>query len=389
MKYRIISLITILLILFSLNTYALSNCKPIEVTLSPSTDSVTRNKDFEYGVYLKSSEAQNVATFRLKVSFDNKRFQCSGIEVGDYTDISQFKYNIEQGLITIIYLSPNSPYIINQDDDSAMFSIKFKSLKDASIGQGKFDAQIDGIANDDVEPIDLDSISSDSIDIVPDPVYDCTLNSLELCEADISPEFSKDVTEYSANVPSSVDSVEVLASPTDENASVKVNRKTLGKIGSTTDIHITVTSADKKSKLVYTISVKRNEKIKDDTSSSSTSSDSSNSTSSKDSSSKSSKSSSEKSSKNSSKNSSTNSSRKNKSSNPISDYSADESQNKSINTDSNLDSNPQLVKNVNNKASDLLVKNNNLPAFSIGILSIVIPIIGYLFYIHKIKPKNK
>lgn len=376
MKYRIISLITILLILFSLNTYALPGCKPIGVTLSPSIDSVTRNKDFEYGVYLKSSETQNIATFRLKVSFDNKRFQCSGIEAGDNTDISQFKYNIQQGLITIIYLAPNSPYIIDQDDDSAMFSIKFKSLKDASIGQSRFDAQIDGIANDDVEPIDLDFISSDNIDIVPDPVYDCTLNSLELCEADIYPEFSKDVTEYSANVPSSVDSVEVLASPTDENASVKVNRKTLGKIGSTTDIHITVTSADKKSKLVYTISVKRNEKIKDDTSSSDSS---------KDNSSKSSKSSSAK----SSKNSSTNSSTKNKSSNSTSDYGTNKNQNKSINTDSNLDSSPQVVKNVNNKASDLLVKNNNLPAFSIGILSIVIPIIGYLFYIHKIKPKHK
>ena len=389
MKYRIISLITILVILFSLNTYALLDYKSIEVTLSPDIDSVTRNKDFEYGVYLKSNETQNVATFRLKVSFDNKRFQCNGVEAGNDTDISQFKYNIQQGLITIIYLAPNSPYIINQDDGSAMFSIKFKSLKDASIGQGNFDAQIDGIANDNVEPIDLGSICSDSIDIIPDPVYDCTLNSLELCEADISPEFSKDITEYSANVPSSVDSVEVLASPTDENASVKVNRKTLGKIGSTTDIHITVTSADKKSKLVYTIAVKRNEKIKDD--SSSPSSNSSNSTSSKDSSSNSSKNSSKSSSKSSSKNSSTNSSTKSKSSSSASGYSTGKNQTKSIttNTNSNPDSGTQIVKNVNNKSSDLLVKNNNLPAFSIGILSIVIPTIGYLIYKYKIKPKDK
>ena len=57
-----------------------------------------------------------------------------------------------------------------------------------------------------------------------------------------------------------------------DGGTAKVNRKNLGKQGSTTQFVITVTSSDKKNKSQYTVNVTRGEKIKEESNSKSSTS---------------------------------------------------------------------------------------------------------------------
>lgn len=360
MKYRISTLLLILITFSFININVYSASGTLDVSVKPTNTDIRRGESFSYEVFLKNTEPQNIATYRLKLYFDTSKVECKGLEMGPDTEKSQFRYYIKDNLITIIYLSAYCPYILSQNNNTPMFYIKFNALKNAEFGESIFTSEIDGMANDDVKPIRLNSISTTPINITPDPVYDCTLKSLELSDAEISPEFSSSITQYNAEVPASVNSVEVFASANDENASVKVNRKTLGKAGSTTNINVTVTGADKKSKLIYVISVKRSDKDSDTSSSSSKSSKTSGS----------SKNSSSSKSSTSNKTSSTKSSPKN-SGQTISS------------------SNPNYItKNITNESSDLSLKDNNMPAFILGIASITLPIVGYFIYKNKLKSKK-
>ena len=359
MKYRISTLLIILITFSFININVYSSSGTLNVSVKPTNTDIRRSESFSYGVFLENTEPQNIATYRLKLYFDTSKVECKGLEMGPDTEKSQFRYYIKDNLITIIYLSAYCPYILNQDSSTPMFYIKFNALKNAEFGESIFTSEIDGMANDDVEPISLNSISTAPINIIPDPVYDCTLKSLELSEAEISPEFSPTIMQYSAEVPASVNSVEVFALANDENASVKVNRKTLGKAGSTTNINVTVTAADKKSKLIYVISVKRNDKDSDASSPSSKSSKSSGTS-------------------NSSKSSSTS----NKAS------SSKSSPKNSEQTISSGNQQNYITKNITNESSDLSLKDNNMPAFTLGIASITLPIVGYLIYKNKFKHKK-
>lgn len=350
MKKRLILLLITVLVLFSSSSFFASSGS-LDVLLSPSVNDITRGTPFNYNVYLTNNTYENISAFRLKLCFDNKNLECKGINVGEETEKSQFKYNIEPGLITIIYLSADYPYVLSNERAAEMFSIKFTVLKSANPGQTFLDAKVDGMVNHDIESILLNSIKTESVNIIEDPVYSCTLSSLDLSEADIYPEFSAQITNYSAEVDSSVNSVEVYAKTADENAQLKVNRKSLGKIGSSTDINITVTSADKKSKLVYHIKVKRNERNPEDPDPSSPSKKNTNS-------------------KISGSNKSTPS--KGLGKNTISE---------SLNTKSG--------KNSNRESPDLILKNNNMIAFIVGILAIVCPIGGYFMYKYKFNPATK
>ena len=119
------------------------------------------------------------------------------------------------------------------------------------------------------EALPLPEIDPITINVVQSGEGNCDLAKLSAAEYKLSPAFSSDITKYSVEVPYSKSTMEFEAIPLDQEATVKANRKTLKSAGTPTDINLTVTSADKKSKKVYTVTVNRlskdtNNAIEDD-----------------------------------------------------------------------------------------------------------------------------
>ncbi len=84
------------------------------------------------------------------------------------------------------------------------------------------------------------------------------LSALIPSDGSLDPAFSPDIYEYTLSVPSEISSV-TFSAEAQENGSVRVSRKTLGKMGSTTDITVTVTSESGEEKGTYLIAVHRGE----------------------------------------------------------------------------------------------------------------------------------
>ncbi len=92
----------------------------------------------------------------------------------------------------------------------------------------------------------------------PEESTDKTLSSLTIAgDYTLTPEFSSDVTEYTLNVPEDVTSLDIDATPTDDNAEVEItgNEQLLDGVNT---IEITVTAEDGTAR-TYTISVTKGE----------------------------------------------------------------------------------------------------------------------------------
>lgn len=88
---------------------------------------------------------------------------------------------------------------------------------------------------------------------------DSTLSSLKIAEGAITPEFSKDVKEYSITVPNEVTKLNITATPTDSKASVSVTEYEELKEGENA-ITISVTAEDGTTKTDYVIKATRQKK---------------------------------------------------------------------------------------------------------------------------------
>lgn len=253
-QYLVYFTIVFLFACFVPSVYAMNT---ISVKVSPSSNAVERGEEFSYSVQAFSEISQDIAAFRIVVTYDDSAVVCKGMEPSSETSKEQFKYSIDQDKITVIFIEKENGPVITPNCGLSLFSIKFAALKEVNFGTVAITAEIDGIADNDVNQISCSSITVDPMIIVPTKEADCTLKSLEVSEGNLSPNFSPTITKYTVDVPYSVDRIEVYAEASDETATVKVSRKTLEKAGVPTEIKVTVTAKDKESKLVYTITVNR------------------------------------------------------------------------------------------------------------------------------------
>lgn len=347
---RFINMILILSIVFipffgNTKVQALSDVK---FSLVPDKLSVVEDEEVNVSVMVSCKENINISAFRMRVSFDSSKFVYKNIYSAYST--SDFKTYEKLDLLTILYVTRERGINLDANSNVCLFEFNFKSTCDSAIGASTFSAEVDGLCNYDCIELPCAYIDSINISKVNSEPANCNLSDLVAVNCTLSPPFSSDITKYSINVPYSKSSIEFITTSEDPEASVKVSRKTLNSAGKSTDINITVTSPDKKTKKVYTVTVNRG--IKD----SSSSSDSKNS----------SKSSSKSSSKNSSKSSAKGNSSKNKNSDSLNENLAvTDSQNKST----------------------LVVKENNFNFLLFFTVSLVVVII--LIFIIKNKKVGK
>ena len=232
------------------------NRNSLEFSLESSCSNPAVGEKFSIDLNVVPTENTNIAVFRLKLSFDQNKLKYTGIYSSYGKD--NFKVNLNGNDLTIIFLTNDKGIDIGKNVKDTILEINFKVLNNASLGTAPVSSKIDGVANYDVERLPLKSNElSESINIEETPEANCDLRCLSAENYTLDPEFSSKITQYYLTVPSNKDSLYVLALPEDDRAKVDINRTSLNGEGKVTDIKITVTGYDGKSRKIYKVRVNR------------------------------------------------------------------------------------------------------------------------------------
>ena len=231
------------------------NDDTLDMNLHCDNSSPASGEEFTVSLNFLPSESINVSAYRLKVNFDSAKIAYKGL----YSNVNNddFYSYISGGNLTILYVTSENGVNIRASNSTTVVELNFKVLSSCDIGTSQISAKIDGLCDYDAVAIPLPEIDPITVNVTQSGEGNCDLAALSASEYQLVPAFSSDITNYSVEVPYSKSTMEFEAAPSDENATVKVSRKTLKSAGTSTDINLTVTSADKKSKKVYTVSVNR------------------------------------------------------------------------------------------------------------------------------------
>ena len=253
-RFKILCFCITIFSLFYLDSSAY-NDNSLDITLTCDDISPINEEEFTVSLNFFPSEPLNVSAYRLKVSFDSSKFSYKGLY--SYINNDDLKSYEIDGNLTILYVASEKGFNIKAKSVQPVIDLNFKVLSDCDVGPTKIYATIDGLCDYDAEAIPLPEIDPVTINVTQPDVCSCDLASLSAGKYQLTPTFSADVTNYSVEVPYSKSTMEFETVPVDEDATVKFNRKTLKSAGTSTDINLTVTSSDKKSKKVYTVTVNR------------------------------------------------------------------------------------------------------------------------------------
>lgn len=256
--------LTIFIVLILINIFLHTNrCFSENFTnfyLESNITNPVPGEDFSIKLNLQSNKETNISVFRIKLEFDYTLLKYKGV-YSKYGS-NDFKVSTNQNNLTVIFLTSEKGINLQKNSEETLLEINFKVFSDAREGVSKFSANIDSIASYNEERIPLAKSSINTyISIEKTPESDCDLKYLAAEDYNLTPKFSKNIKSYSVTVPSNKNSIEITAIANDPRAKVTVNRKTLNSAGKNTDIKVTVSSADKKSRKIYTIYVKRLETL--------------------------------------------------------------------------------------------------------------------------------
>lgn len=228
-----------------------------EVNISITCDNVTpiSGEEFVVSVVLTPDESINISAYRLKVNFDSSKLAYKGL----FSDINNddFKSYANGDLLTILYVTTEQGFNVDTGQQKVLLELNFKVLSSCDIGETEISAQVDGLCDYDANEPSIVGVEPLTVTVTQTGEANCDLASLTTDGYQITPAFSSDVTHYTVEVPYSKSTIEFAATPLDEAASVKANRKTLKSAGTNTDVNLTVSSPNKKSKKVYTVTVSR------------------------------------------------------------------------------------------------------------------------------------
>lgn len=252
-KLAIIACFFIILLSCSIFRFA----SAVEVNISMTCDNATpvSGEEFVVSVVLVPDENVNIAAYRIKMNFDSTKLAYKGL----YSDINNddFKSYANGDLLTILYVTTEQGFNVGTGQQKVLLELNFKVLSSCDVGETEISAQVDGLCDYDANEPSIVGVEPLTVTVTQTGEANCDLAALSTEGYQITPAFSSDVTHYTVEVPYSKSTIEFAATPLDEAASVKANRKTLKSAGTNTDVNLTVSSPDKKSKKVYTVTVSR------------------------------------------------------------------------------------------------------------------------------------
>ncbi len=261
------NLMVFLLSLILLNSYSCYSDPNISIEVVSKSETVIKNDEMSISFNLKSDVPINIATFRVKVTFDTNKFLYKRLnsEIGT----NDFKTNLSGNTLNVIYLTSSVGKDIPPNKDTELFELTFKVLPNATNGNTKISTSFDGIASYDAHEISSPYIEPLNITISEKPKFNCGLKSLSVVGFTLTPEFKTEILQYYVDVPYYINTISFNVAPIEPTATVKISRKTLNSAGKSTDIKITVSSPDRKYKEIYTVTVNRAAKDKTNNKSSS------------------------------------------------------------------------------------------------------------------------
>jgi hypothetical protein len=183
------------------------------------------------------------------LDFDSKLLELKSADCGIKKD---WVLELNAGSNTVLVYDNNLESPI--DSAATVFTAKFKVKDNLAVGTKIHISYTNIVASGGNSDISVSTVKY-SATIAPPMSKDNTLSSLKVSDATISPAFDASVTKYTAEVPFSVEKLNVTAKANDSKAKVSVDSPTL-KPGAVTDVTVTVT-AENGDKKTYTISVKR------------------------------------------------------------------------------------------------------------------------------------
>lgn len=195
------------------------------------------------------------AGFRIRVGYDGDLLEFTGTETSSRVGNGTFQINPDGNPIYGIYVCDTSKGYAPSLSGN-IISFVFKVREGARRRNTDLSVSVDQICNFDAEQLNLTCSGELPLRIDPGPSSEAALESLEPLAGTLEPEFSPDVYQYALRVGYDVDSVEFRASAAGRGT-VKINRKTLNRAGTDTQIVATVTAEDKKTQARYTVTVER------------------------------------------------------------------------------------------------------------------------------------
>lgn len=203
-------------------------------------------------------ESELPAAFRTQVSYDSTRLHFLRVETTEQIQSGAFQYYDDGECVTGVYACDGlSAPRLNGDCIRFVFSV----AENADPGTTNLTVQVDQIAdwNERLLP-KYDRIMNLPFSIKPSLSQNASLQKLVPSTGKLKPEFSPDVAEYDLRVGADISTVKFQANAEDDGT-VRINRQTLQRAGETTEIVVTVTAEDKKSKSQYLIRVNRAESL--------------------------------------------------------------------------------------------------------------------------------
>lgn len=203
-------------------------------------------------------ESELPAAFRTQVSYDSTRLHLLRVETTEQIQSGAFQYYDDGECVTGVYACDGlSAPRLNGDCIRFVFSV----AENADPGTTNVAIQVDQIAdwNERLLP-QYDRNTNLFFSIKPALSQNASLQKLVPSTGKLKPEFSPDVAEYDLRVGADISTVKFQATAED-SGTVRINRQTLQRAGETTEIVVTVTAEDKKSKSQYLIRVNRAESL--------------------------------------------------------------------------------------------------------------------------------
>ncbi len=240
-------------------------------SLTCESTEIEKGKNMKIGFNISSSECQNISAFRVKVKFDSSLVSYKNITPKNDLKLADFKTSLIADTLTIIYLTSEFGFFTDMINPLEIFDINFIANSNASGSEALFSANVDGISDYELNELYFNNPDNLSVKIVDEVIPDCTLSSLIPSDGELNPSFDPHIFNYYLDVPYDINKIEVEAEAKSESSKIKINRTTLGRAGTSTDIKIVVSQPNTKYKITYTITVNRASKPPKDSSSSNSS----------------------------------------------------------------------------------------------------------------------
>ena len=230
-------------------------------TFTVSKENVLLNDEIRIAVIANELNMnETIAGFRVIVEYDSSKLTLKRVDTSSQVESGTFRYHIAGDTMTGIYVCDGTaaPQLTGE-----CMTLIFRVNEDAFLGETSVSVQIDQVVDWNAEQLPSVSSLTSIFHITPEFTKEAVLTKLIPNQGTLEPAFDPYIQEYFLQVGPEIEQI-LFELEAADGGIAKVNRKNLGKQGSTTQFVITVTSSDKRNKSQYTVNVTRGEKIREE-----------------------------------------------------------------------------------------------------------------------------